>query len=435
METLVAEWEKKYLLVQNDLHGLQHQLSDTQQWKESQDNAGFDLEQQRLDLENRLTEARIQLEDYRNNQDNQKNNIDEWEKKYNELSSRYNIVQLQFADTQRIKSHLESDMKKMTDYQNKYQTEVKVWQKRLTEMESDFNDQLAILKSQNQKQNKKSTIIPTSPGIPLQSDLSADQIKVINPPTVIKIKKSENKKPIIIPPPIPIVDYKLASTVLTKKVVPNDHKIIEGIGPKISNLLKRNKISTWQMLSQSPVKNIQAILDKRGTKFSLANPKTWPTQARLAVQGKWAELKKFQDVLILNKPKRVKTKLKALTPKIKTDPVKKKNIKPKVSAKPKPVRINLISSKKIFGKELRLNDLKVIEGIGPKIERLLKKVKILTWSDLAQTKLRPLRAILKKAGNNFNLADPKTWAAQARLASKGQWRRLITLQDKLNAGK
>ena len=125
METLVAEWEKKYHLVQNELLDVQHQLSEILQLQDSRDEVEVDREHRKSDLENSLEDTRMELAKYQTLQIEQQNLIEEWEKRYDELYNRFNIVQLQFADTQRIKSHLESDMRKVADYQAKYQAESK----------------------------------------------------------------------------------------------------------------------------------------------------------------------------------------------------------------------------------------------------------------------------------------------------------------------
>jgi large subunit ribosomal protein L17 len=52
------------------------------------------------------------------------------------------------------------------------------------------------------------------------------------------------------------------------------------------------------MLSQTPTERLARILEAAGGPFVLHNPSTWPTQANLAAQGKWHELKKFQEHLI-----------------------------------------------------------------------------------------------------------------------------------------
>jgi predicted flap endonuclease-1-like 5' DNA nuclease len=77
----------------------------------------------------------------------------------------------------------------------------------------------------------------------------------------------------------------------------NDHKVIEGIGPKIEGLLKDGGIKTWKELSESKVEDIQVILDAAGSRYKLANPSTWPKQAKLAADGDWTALKNYQDKL------------------------------------------------------------------------------------------------------------------------------------------
>lgn len=81
------------------------------------------------------------------------------------------------------------------------------------------------------------------------------------------------------------------------------------------------------------------------------------------------------------------------------------------------------------GKKINLDDLKVVEGIGPKIEGLLNDAGIHTWADLAGAPTEKVQAILDEAGPRYNMHDPATWAAQAKLADAGKWEELETLQD------
>ena len=76
---------------------------------------------------------------------------------------------------------------------------------------------------------------------------------------------------------------------------PDDLKLIEGIGPKISELLREDGIRTFAGLAQSDVAHLNAILKKANLR--IANPETWPEQARLAASGAWDELQKLQDEL------------------------------------------------------------------------------------------------------------------------------------------
>ena len=81
------------------------------------------------------------------------------------------------------------------------------------------------------------------------------------------------------------------------KVKQDDHKVIEGIGPKIESLLQAGGIKTWKELSESNPEDIQVILDAAGSRFKLANPGTWPKQAKMANDGDWSGLKNYQDNL------------------------------------------------------------------------------------------------------------------------------------------
>lgn len=81
------------------------------------------------------------------------------------------------------------------------------------------------------------------------------------------------------------------------------------------------------------------------------------------------------------------------------------------------------------------DDLKIVEGIGPKIEQLLFKAGITTYGHLAATSVQQLKDILATAGPRYAMHDPGTWSAQALLAANGEWENLTAYQDFLNAGK
>lgn len=81
------------------------------------------------------------------------------------------------------------------------------------------------------------------------------------------------------------------------------------------------------------------------------------------------------------------------------------------------------------------DDLRVIEGIGPKIEEVLYSNGIQTYRDLAVTSVDRIREILATAGPRYTMHNPGTWSAQANLAANGEWENLKAYQDFLNAGK
>jgi hypothetical protein len=75
----------------------------------------------------------------------------------------------------------------------------------------------------------------------------------------------------------------------------DDLAIIEGIGPKIADVLKKNGIVTFEQLAEAKVSTLDKILKDNG--LNLAQPDTWPQQARLAAAGKMDELKALQEKL------------------------------------------------------------------------------------------------------------------------------------------
>ncbi len=83
----------------------------------------------------------------------------------------------------------------------------------------------------------------------------------------------------------------------------------------------------------------------------------------------------------------------------------------------------------------KADDLKKIEGIGPKIAGLLKADGIITFADLSKAKLTKLKAILAAAGPRYKMHQPNSWPKQAKLAATGKWEELAKLQDELNGGK
>ena len=78
---------------------------------------------------------------------------------------------------------------------------------------------------------------------------------------------------------------------------PDDLKIIEGIGPKIEEILQNVGIKTWEQLSKTAPTQLSSILLAAGSRYKSHNPSTWPKQARMAADGKWDELKVWQDEL------------------------------------------------------------------------------------------------------------------------------------------
>jgi predicted flap endonuclease-1-like 5' DNA nuclease len=75
----------------------------------------------------------------------------------------------------------------------------------------------------------------------------------------------------------------------------DDLTIIEGIGPKIAELLKNEGIDTFSKLAGMDTRVLEEILARANLRF--ASPATWSRQAKLVVEGDWEGLEEFQDRL------------------------------------------------------------------------------------------------------------------------------------------
>ena len=81
------------------------------------------------------------------------------------------------------------------------------------------------------------------------------------------------------------------------------------------------------------------------------------------------------------------------------------------------------------------DDLTKIEGVGPKLAKLLGEHGVSSYVSLSKAKVGDLEKIIDAGGSKFNTAEPNSWPTQAKLAAKGDWDRLKILQDELIGGK
>jgi large subunit ribosomal protein L17 len=74
---------------------------------------------------------------------------------------------------------------------------------------------------------------------------------------------------------------------------------IEGVGPKIAETLVAAGLATFaDVAASTPEKIAEIIADVKGGH----TPDSWPKQAGMAAEGKWDELKKWQDAMDGGKP-------------------------------------------------------------------------------------------------------------------------------------
>ena len=109
-------------------------------------------------------------------------------------------------------------------------------------------------------------------------------------------------------PAVEVADAGVASAVEATTVEPapeapaaatesDDLTKVEGIGPKIAELLNNAGITTFAQLADAKDEAIKEILAEAGSTYATHDPTTWNEQAAMARDGKWDELKAWQDEL------------------------------------------------------------------------------------------------------------------------------------------
>ena len=97
-----------------------------------------------------------------------------------------------------------------------------------------------------------------------------------------------------------LADCKAKSDALAKEAATpkaDDLDNIEGIGPKIADILNENDILSYEQLANTSVERLKEILAGAGSRYKLANPESWPEQARLAANRDWDALDALQKEL------------------------------------------------------------------------------------------------------------------------------------------
>lgn len=84
--------------------------------------------------------------------------------------------------------------------------------------------------------------------------------------------------------------------------------------------------------------------------------------------------------------------------------------------------------------ESKGDDLKKVEGIGPKLAEALNAAGINTYADLAAKSVDELKAILDEAGGSLKSKNPGSWPLQAQMAADGNWDELNKWQDEHDGG-
>ena len=127
----------------------------------------------------------------------------------------------------------------------------------------------------------------------LESDLKSANTTVANSfaATAPKEELKVNTAPLI------AFNADAAKAVFGKRIKQDDLTVVEGIGPKIQELFHNHDVKTWKALSECSIEKCQSVLDSGGERYKIHQPGTWSKQAKLAYEGRWEDLLKWQDEL------------------------------------------------------------------------------------------------------------------------------------------
>ncbi|MEM9819417.1 MAG: hypothetical protein AAF985_00035 [Bacteroidota bacterium] len=183
-------------------------------------------------------------------------------------------------------------------------------------------------------------------------------------------------------------------------------QIIEGIGPEIEQWLKKQKIHNWQALAHSSIEDLKSIVEAIQPGAPFQQYANWSDQAWLAQEGKWNQLIAYQRLLSSRKRQHPDENL------------------------PSKIEKMIIE---IFGPEIKSNDLKIIYGITPKVEKILKEANVNSLATLAGIELNTINNILASAGIQQHFINPESWNKQAQLALNKEYDDLWSYQKSLHA--
>jgi predicted flap endonuclease-1-like 5' DNA nuclease len=188
-----------------------------------------------------------------------------------------------------------------------------------------------------------------------------------------------------------------------------DLTVVEGIGPKIADILNNNSIYNYTQLADATPEAIKGMLQAEGGITKNADPGTWPEQAALLRDGKMDEFKALTDELVAGV--RIDEEAEAAAQQAEAAAA---------TARAEAAKANP-------------DDLKVLEGVGPVLEGILNNGGVYTYAQLADMSSDEVKAILEAAGDIVH--DPASWPEQATLLRDGKMDEFKALCDELKGGR
>jgi predicted flap endonuclease-1-like 5' DNA nuclease len=240
--------------------------------------------------------------------------------------------------------------------------------------------------------------------------------------------------------PVQKMDYKVVKTTTTiNPVTPEDFKVETTItSSKVATTDKEVQKHTKKAAKTEATTTVQPVTKpvEKAAKKTVKTTTTKPEVAKVAKVAKKGTVETVKTIKAKPIAKPVEKVKKVAEVKPVEKIVKTKATKVKAVGKATAKIVEKPAKKAVSTEGVSIkDDLKRIEGIGPKIEELLNAAGIQTFKELSAEKADKLKGILDAAGKRYQMHDPTTWPKQAKLAAAGNWEALTKLQDELKGGK
>ena len=226
---------------------------------------------------------------------------------------------------------------------------------------------------------------------------------------------------------------------LNKVALKTSHEIVDetlATGEQWQNLLAKTLKKGTVLFGKQQDMVLSGLEELKG-QYRYGNKRFWKLLSFKPIDSKTPRMATRKPRAAAKTEKSIDQVMEAAT---KVEKTVKKAVKATTSKKAKPAtapKSRAVAPKKrtANSKRTKPSNLTLIEGIGPKIQQLLNKAGIKNFDQLAKAKVKDLRKILTDAGTRFQMHDPSTWAAQAKLAAAGKMDELKVLQKELKGGK
>jgi small subunit ribosomal protein S1 len=219
--------------------------------------------------------------------------------KYAEIDESITVKVIEFnRDDKRI---IVSHLKYLDDIKREAEGEVR------KQKEEDRANTVKAIKRQNEKSDNKTTLGDLSVFSEIQDALSEQPAATTPAKETPEEVKAEAAAEVVTEEKPAEEQKEVSETVASAEekeikteesnTSADDLKKIEGIGPKISQILTEAGMPSFEALSKADPDKLREILEAAGSRYKMFDPSTWPEQASLAAAGEWDKLKKLQDDL------------------------------------------------------------------------------------------------------------------------------------------